>query len=250
MSLSHGADANVKPLREKILIVEDEIDFGSELGVMLERYGFDVYMVSSADEVIPAIGSFHPAIVVLDQFVRNFDMLSFLPKIRTSFDGGIMILTGNTDSADKIIGLESGADDFVIKTTEPREILARLRSLTRRKATYLAESRGRPTHAASTQVRHGWNVNLIAREVRSPDGVSVQLTGMEFDTFLMLFQRTGEVVSREDMVEHILERHIDASGRSIENLVSRVRTKFKPVVGDRSLIKSVRGKGYAFLGFG
>jgi two-component system OmpR family response regulator len=249
MSLGLVANANVKTRREKILIVEDEIEFSSELGIMLERYGFEVYMVASADQVIPAIRSFRPAILVLDQFVHNFDMLSFLPKIRTGFDGGIMILTGNTDSADKIIGLESGADDFVIKTTEPREILARLRSLTRRTATYHAESRGRPTHAASTQARHGWNVNLIAREVRSPDGVDVELTGMEFDTFSMLFQRTGEVVSREDMVEHILERHIDASGRSIENLVSRVRTKFKTIVGDRPLIKSVRGKGYAFLGF-
>lgn len=237
-------------IREKILVAEDEIDFGNEFCAMLERYGFDFHMVHSANEVIPAIGSFHPRVLVLDQFIQNHDMLSFLADIRHHFDGGIMILTGNTDIVDRIVGLEAGADDFVVKTTEPREILARLRALARRKDTVHADSRDWSTHAASAETRNGWDVDLIAREVRSPDGVCIPLTGLEFIAFLLLFQRPGEVVSRDDLAEHIFGRNINTIGRSVENLVSRVRIKFQLIIGDRTLIKSVRGQGYVFVGFG
>lgn len=250
VSGDQGERVNTIQIRERVLVVEDEVEFGRELCLMLERYGFDTRMVHGAGETLNAIGSFRPTILVLDQFVQNFDMLPFLREIRRHFNGGVMILTGNADPVDKIIGLELGADDFVVKTTEPREIVARLRALARRRDAGHAVNPDQPTHAASVQKRDGWFIDRVAREIRSPDGIYVPLTGLEFDTFLMLFHRPGEIVSRDDMAEHILERNIDATGRSIENLVSRVRVKFKPVTGDRPLIKSVRGKGYAFLGFG
>jgi len=91
-------------------------------------------------------------------------------------------------------------------------------------------------------------VDTARREVRTPQGDAIALTGLEFDAFQMLHRVPGRVVSRETLAKEILQRHISASGRSIENLISRIRLKFVPYTGDYPIIRSVRGKGYVFLG--
>ena len=233
--------------RERVLLVEDEPEFSTELAGMLRRYGFDVAVASDVAQMAEALQSFVPTILILDQFLHDTDMLQRLEDIRTGFKGGLMVLTGNNDITDKVLALEHGADDFVLKTTHPREVLARLRVLARRNA--IASMAAHPPEAPASRESDGWVVDTSRREVRSPQGDIIALTGLEFDAFQMLYQRQGKIVSRESLVKEILQRHVSACGRSIENLLSRVRAKFAPHIGDRPLIRSVRGKGYVFLGF-
>jgi two-component system OmpR family response regulator len=234
-------------IRERILIVEDEPEFSTELAGMLRRHGFDVGVVNDLTQMAESVSKFEPTILILDQFVHEIDMLPRLAQIRMGFKGGLMVLTGNSDVTDRVLALEHGADDFVLKTTHPREVLARLRALARRSATTGSEpcfSEG--PHGPGPD---GWTVDHARREVRTPNGDVPALTGLEFDAFRMLHQMPGKIVSRESLAKEILQRHVCASGRSIENLISRVRAKFAPHVGSRPLIRSVRGKGYVFLGF-
>lgn len=233
--------------RDRILLVEDEPEFSTELSGMLRRYGFDVTVVNDAAEMNEAMQAAAPTILILDQFLHDTDMLPRLADIRATFRGGLMVLTGNNDITDKVLALEHGADDFVVKTTHPREVLARLRVLARRNVA--AGAAAEPAEAPVGPDSGGWIVDTARREVRSPNGDIIALTGLEFDAFQMLHQRQGKIVSRETLVTEILQRHVCASGRSIENLLSRVRAKFAPFIGDRPLIRSVRGKGYVFLGF-
>ncbi len=233
--------------RERILLVEDEPEFSAELAGMLRRYGFEVSVVDDAAEIEKALPAFDPTIMLLDQFLHHVDMLQHLSRIRSGFRGGLIVLTGNDDLADKVLALEQGADDFVLKTTHPREVLARVRALVRRNAVApVVPVRARVM--AVTELK-GWSVSGERREVRTPDDHVVALTGLEFDAFQMLAGVPGKIVSRESLAKEILQRHVCASGRSIENLMSRVRNKFGPFIGDHPFIRSVRGKGYVFLGF-
>lgn len=195
-----------------------------------------------------ALAVFSPNIMILDQFLQDTDMLSRLDEIRRSFQGGLMVLTGNNDISDKVLALEHGADDFVLKTTHPREVLARLRALGRRR-TAERPLTGSPVVISAEQNLAGWTVDTARREVRSPKGEVIPLTGLEYDIFHVLLQTPGTVVSREVLAQEVFQRRVHAVGRSIENLVSRVRSKFVPFMGEKELIRSVRGKGYVFVGF-
>lgn len=233
--------------RERVLIVEDDPEFSGELATMLRRYGFDVSVVNDTAELAEALQVLEPNVVILDQFLNDVDMLPHIAQIRTKFCGGLMVLSGNDEVTDKILALEQGADDFVIKTTHSREVLARLRALARRNAA--SRTAPIPAEPLPDAAQHGWSVQLARREVRTPDGSVVALTGLEFDAFQMLYVSPGKVVPRELLAKEILQRHVSATGRSIENLMSRVRIKFQPFTDGSPLIRSVRGKGYVFLGF-
>lgn len=233
--------------RDRILIVDDEAEFSAELAAMLRRYGFEVSVVCDASQMGEALPSFAPGVVVLDQFLADVDMLPRLAQIRTMFHGGLMVLSGNDDITDRVLALEQGADDFVVKTTPSREVLARLRALARRNS--VPPAAPSPAEQSHHSTLDGWEVHQARREVRTPHGIVVPLTGLEFDAFQLLYLAPGKVVPRECVAKEVLQRHVSATGRSIENLMSRVRIKFAPFIGDRPLIRSVRGKGYVFLGF-
>jgi two-component system OmpR family response regulator len=238
---------SIKNDTPRILVIEDECDFADELCTLLLRYGFQTKLVEDAGSLLQAIEDFKPNLLILDQFVKNTDMLQYLGRIRERHSGTIMVLTANTNTTDRVIGLEAGADDFVIKSTQPREIIARIRALVRRHDEEKQKSIIMPR--SIKQSERGWHVDPIRREVRSPCGDVIQLTGTEFDMFHLLYQSPGEIVSKELLASHILERDLDLTGRSVENIISRIRNKFRPVTEDLPLIRAVRGKGYVFVGF-
>jgi two-component system OmpR family response regulator len=231
----------------RIQVVEDEYDFADEFCIMLSRYGFHTKLSQDIQSLFQTIDEFRPNVVVLDQFVNNIDTLQYLGRIRERYSGKIMVLTANTNATDRIIGLESGADDFVIKSIDPREIVARVRALARRHAE--ESQRSIATPRSSTRAESGWYVDPIRREVRAPNGETIQLTGAEFDMFHLLHESPGEIVSKELLAREILERDLNLSGRSVENIISRIRNKFRPVTKDLPLIRAVRNKGYVFIGF-
>lgn len=239
--------------RKRLLVVEDDKDFVLELSDLLGRYGFDVMDVDKLEDLRQALVDHHPNVLILDQFVNGEDLLAELPKVRGMFGGGIVMLTGNANSADRILGLEGGVDDFVLKAAEPRELVARIRAVMRRSGRGDDASAPLPAPRSADVTQKEaigqWKLDRGRRRLVAPDGQRVALTGMEFDVLMRLYDAHGQLVSRDDLVREVLRRQVDCAGRSIENLISRIRNKVRPYLGDTECIKSIRGQGYVFTGF-
>ncbi len=235
--------------RKRLILVEDDSDFALELTDLLFRYGFDVFSVDDLAKLRHALVEHHPDVLILDQFVNGQDLLAELSKLRDLFSGGIVMLTGNRDTTDRILGLEGGVDDFVLKTTEPRELVARVRAVIRRLGRREAALSQTPAEAGPVTPQGQWKLDRERRRLSTPHGELVDLTGMEFDVLLKLYEARGTVVSRDTFVRDVLRRHADCGGRSIENLISRIRIKMRPHLSSVECIKSIRGQGYVFVGF-
>jgi two-component system OmpR family response regulator len=231
----------------KVLLVEDDRAYSEELGAYLARYGFDVGRLETADDLVDKLHEASPDVVVLDQFMQGADVLAELHALRRSFSGQIMVLTGNDCERERILGLENGADEFLVKGVSFREVVARLRVLAR----HGQHPVGSPTdnEAPHGDRDAGWSVDPVRRQIVSPAEGTVELTGLEFETFFRLYSKRGSIVSKEELALHVLKRPLIAAGRSLENLLSRIRVKFMPHVKRETLIKAIRGKGYVFLGF-
>jgi two-component system OmpR family response regulator len=216
-----------------IVLLEDDADFAAELSEYLRRHGFDVRHVTTLPDLLAALAAEPPDLLVLDQFLAVGDALAELPAIRGVYSGGLVFLTGNTDATDRVLGLELGADDFMVKTTPPREIVARLRSVIRR----------------ANRQPSGWTIDRDRRTVIDPSGRDVHLTAAEFAMLAMLDQSRGEAVSRELISQTVLHRPHTSSDRAVDNLVLRVRSKLATSGVSGEVIKSVRSAGYVFVGF-
>lgn len=234
--------------RKRVVVVEDDKDFVLELSDLLRRYGFHVLAVGKLAGLGQALAAHNPDVLILDQFVDGQDLLPELPMVRAMFPRGILMLTGNVDATDRILGLEAGADDFVLKTSEPRELVARIRAVMRRSGCPEDQPQQTPEDTSAESVVQ-WRLDRERRRLTAPDGQLVDLTGMEFDVLLRLYDARGHVVRRENLVREVLRRHVDCAGRSVENLISRIRSKIRPHLGNSECIKSIRGQGYVFVGF-
>lgn len=234
--------------RDRVLIVDDDAGYAGQLATFFDRYGFSSTVVAHSMELPAVISKANPKLVIMDQFVDNSDLIPMLPQIRAVYSGALVLLAANSNLTDRILALEGGADDFMCKTLDSREVLARLRALSRRTFARDSAPRGNDKRGALPVIsRRGWTVNAARREVIAPDGTMVPLTGLEFDSFLLLFQSPGVVIEREELAIRVLRRPLSLAGRSLENLISRIRAKFEVYVDGHPFIKSVRGKGYVFL---
>src|SRR6185312_7599160 len=210
-----------------LLLVDDDETYAEELSSYLGVHGFAVESCGSMEEAFDRISAKTPDIVILDQFLGTLDSLSMIRRLRRRFMGGLMILTGNAEPTDRIVGLELGADDFVSKLTTPREIVARLRSLLRRSQNLAASQEDGPAPAKAPAVAGKWVLDMSRQELYAPNGRLVHLTSAEFGTLRHLNAHRGQAVSREDLSHAVLHRRFDALDRSIDNLVSRLRKKFE-----------------------
>jgi len=233
----------------EILLVDDDDSFAEELSAYLNVHGFAVDVAGSMDAAFDYISVKSPDIVILDQFLGAVDSLSMIRQLRRRFPGGLMILTGNAEPTDRIVGLELGADDFVSKLTSPREVVARLRSLQRRSQNLAAQQQEDAPPATAPERSGRWVLDMSRQELFAPDGRLVHLTSAEFGTLRHLNAHKGQPVSRDDLSRAVLHRRFDALDRSIDNLVSRLRKKFEALDPTCRVLKTVRGEGYVFVGF-
>jgi two-component system, OmpR family, response regulator len=221
----------------RILLVEDDQAFSSEFCAFLETFGYRAEVASSLDQLKLVSKTREFDLIILDQFLNGQDSLRYLPELRMKHTGGLIILTNNQDDADRILGLELGADDFIPKTQKPREILARVRAVLRRSL------RAQPQEASE------WEIDRSRREVRGPDGQAMQLTSAEYNLLLYVVGHQGEVVDRDDLYSAVIGR--DKAGpydRTLDNLISRVRKVIAANSDYADAFKSVRGRGYFYAG--
>ncbi len=228
--------------RERVLVVDDDPAICRLLARFLGGEGFEVETVTSGRSMWQRLESWPCDLLILDlRLPSGEDGLSLARSIRQQSEIAIIMLTGRSDCVDKVVGLEVGADDYVTKPFEPRELLARIRSVLRRA--------GSPANGLGHRelLRFaGWTFDVDQRVLTSPDGEPVDLTSYEFELLAALATRPGRPLSRDMILEIIAHRQWGPDDRSIDVLVGKLRRKLNDNPRSPELIKTVRGLGYVF----
>jgi DNA-binding response OmpR family regulator len=227
--------------RSRVLLIDDDEALGSLLREYLAPFGFAVKVAPHPDDGLRALEADPPDIVVLDVMLPGMDGLAVCRKVRERSRVPIVMLTARGNVADRILGLELGADDYLAKPFEPRELVARLQAVLRR---------GSPAREAGETVRVGsLEIDWDARATRL-DGRPLELTGAEFALLSLLVRNRGRVLSRDRILETTRGLDWEAFDRSVDVLVSRLRQKLGDDPRRPVFIKTVRGAGYRFIGGG
>ena len=219
----------------KILLVEDNISFGTDLKTYLSDYGFEIEIITTGDTAIETIVRMNPTIVLLDLMLPGTNGFEICRQVRNRFSGIIIMLTASQLVSDHIQSLDCGADDFINKPFEPSILLARIRRL-------LSRNNLSTTSNTSLSV-NGLVFNLVEETVLFKDS-PVELTDIEFRILHELAQFQNIVVSREELYRKILDKEYDGIDRGIDVHVSRIRRKLTVVGFEAKRIKSIRGLGY------
>ena len=224
-----------------ILIVEDDRDIANMLVELVTEGGFEASAVMSGSEMDRLLRRLDFDLILLDAMLPGEDGFSICRRLRASGTTPIVMLTALGEDIDRILGLELGADDYVTKPFNSRELLARIRSLLRR-ASYSTQ-----THDQTGAMSFAdWRIDPLSRQLHDPEGVEVSMTTAEFDILLAFCSNPGRVMTREQLLSLT---HAGAAGpvqRSIDVHVSRVRQKIEPNLREPTLIKTVRLGGYLF----
>ncbi len=226
----------------KVLIVDDDGQIRQLLAAFLRDNGLDVVLARDGVEMRQALGRAAVDLVVLDLMLPGVGGLDLCRDLRRTSRVPVIMLTAKGDDTDRIVGLEVGADDYLAKPFNPRELLARIHAVLRRSTVDPAP--GQPVRTG--YVFDGWRADLLRRELSSSDGVLVDLSGAEFDLLLAFLESPNRVLSRERLLE-TARGGPDVFDRAIDVLVSRLRRKIEQGQGGQELIKTVRGAGYLFM---
>jgi two-component system phosphate regulon response regulator OmpR len=223
----------------RALVVDDDGKLQNLLREFLEGYGVEVLSLLDGNNIIDNLEGMKPDVVVLDIMLPGKDGLELLKEIRRFSSVPVIMLTARGEETDRIVGLELGADDYLPKPFNPRELLARIRAVMRRHSPKEREKRG--------LVRAGELVLDRPRLKLSKGGREVDLSTTECKLLEALIENTGRVVSRDFLLEYARERSHSAFDRSIDVHVSRLRAKLESVLEPRTRIKSVWGAGYMWV---
>jgi len=226
---------------DHILIVEDEPITREQLVSYFEDEGFRVSSTGSGDEVQNIIDDTNVILVLLDIKLPGKDGLTLTREIRVNSDIGIILVTSKQEQIDRILGLESGADDYVTKPFDPRELLSRSRNLIRR--VQIQQSQRRRNHIRKFD---GWSLDLNKRELTSPDGEPIQLSAGEYQLLLAFMEQAGEVMNRDQLMNRIRNREWFPDDRYIDVLVGQLRKKLGERAANAKIIATIHGTGYLF----
>jgi DNA-binding response OmpR family regulator len=218
---------------ESILIVEDEASIASFVSLYMKNAGYSVRTAASGEEALAQISSSTPALIVLDLMLPGIDGIEVCRRIRKTSDVPILMLTARDEDVDKIIGLEVGADDYLTKPFNPRELVARVKSILRR-----ATPERRQLESAVLQ--HGELVIDAGRREVRVGGEEVQLAPKEFDLLWELLDHRGLVLTRDQLLERVWGYTFAGDTRTVDVHVRQLRRK----LGDASPIVTVWGVGY------
>jgi two-component system OmpR family response regulator len=226
-----------------ILIVDDDERVCRLVGRYLRREGYRVRTAGNGGEMRRAMKEEPPRLVILDLMLPDEDGFELARELRARSDLGIVMLTGRTDLVDRIVGLELGADDYVTKPFDERELLARVRSVLRRMAAPDREQAGERSVARFG----GWTLDLSAYELTAADARPVSLTEHEFRLLAALVSHGRRVLTRDAILENVFGRSWTPDDRSIDVLVAKLRRKLDDDARNPKVIKTVRGAGYRLI---
>ncbi|MDT7042960.1 response regulator [Candidatus Nitronereus thalassa] len=228
-----------------ILIVDDEPTIRGPLATYLTQNGFRLSTAGNASEAKKVLESSAIELVVLDIMMPGENGLSLCRHLRETKDIPTILLTAMAEETDRIVGLEMGADDYVVKPFNPRELLARIKSVLRR-ANSLPKKE--PLVFAKTITFDPWRLYVAQRELMGNDGVAIPLSTSEFGLLMVFLQHPQMVLTRDQLLDLTRNRAAEMFDRSIDIQVSRLRKKIERDPKNPTLIKTVWGGGYTFTG--
>lgn len=229
-----------------ILVVDDEELIRGLLERILKRDGYDVTTVADGAGFLKVMETGNIDLVLLDIRLGRDHGFDLAREARERHRTPLIFLTGDTDMADKIAGLELGAEDYITKPFDQRELLARIKVVLRRQEATAAPGQEKRDHRRLTFA--GFTLDLTAHELSAPKGESVELTGMELSILACLAQRPREALSRDDISQVVSGRMRDRRDRTIDVVMSKLRRKLGQAAdGEPDLIQTVRGVGYKFM---
>lgn len=231
----------------RLLIVDDDLDIRNLLGRFLTQHGFDVALANGGKELFQHLQRQTFDAIILDLMMPEEDGLSLCKKIRLDSNIPIIMLSAIGEEVDRIVGLEMGADDYLPKPFNPRELLARIKAILRRRQTLPATPQEDIRNTSAIVYSFcGWALHYTTRQLLSPDNTEVSLSAGEFDLLLALVTHPNHVLSRDQLLDLTKNRQAGPFDRSIDIQISRLRRKIDDDSKKPSVIKTVRGGGYIF----
>ena len=222
----------------RVLVVEDEMNIARLVRDYLEHAGFDVLVAGDGESALASVRGAHPDLLVLDLGLPGRDGLDVTREVRRTSNVPIIILTARGDEADRIVGLELGADDYIVKPFSPREVVARVRAVLRR-----VEAAG----SAPPEIVRAADVTIDVPRMRvTADERPVDLTPTEFQLLLVLARQAGRVFTRGQLLDAIHGVSIESYERAIDAHVKNLRRKLEPEPGRPRYVLTVHGVGYRF----
>lgn len=221
----------------RVLLIDDDQDLNTLLARYLRGFNFDVRVTADPNEGLRTLEADPPDIVILDVMLPEMDGFSVCRKVRERSRVPIVMLTARGDVGDRIVGLELGADDYVSKPFEPRELMARMHAVLRRSV----DTPGERVLVGPLEVN--WTTSVVRL-----DGRSLSLTPAEFELLAVFVRSRGRILSRDRILDETHGIDLDAYDRSIDVLVSRLRQKLGDDPKQPRFIRTVRGTGYRFIG--
>ncbi|HEX5056673.1 MAG TPA: response regulator transcription factor [Gammaproteobacteria bacterium] len=227
----------------RLLIADDDIELCDLLRDYLQREGFTVNVAHDGQAALRSIAGSRPDLMILDVMLPQKSGFEVLRELRRRTDLPILMLTAKGDQVDRIVGLEMGADDYIPKPCDPRELVARIRAVLRRT--------GDPADGPSPGIVQVGDITLNTSTLELlKDGARVEATAAEFSVLHQLLIHAGKPVSKEELTLKCLGRHLTPHDRSIDVHVSNLRRKLGRTAQDQDRIKSIRGGGYQYIAIG
>src|SRR3954452_4984335 len=226
-----------------ILVVEDDRETRTLIAKYLRNNSCNVTTATDGREMTKIMGGHRIDLLILNVMLPGEGGLTLCRKLRAESPVPIIMLTARGEDVDRILGLEMGADDYLPKPFNPRELLARINAVLRRHAVAYTAS---ATEGATALAFAGWRIDLRLRELRNPEGAHVAMTSAEFDLLRTFCERPGRVLSRDSLLDLTQGRNPGSFERSIDVLVSGIRRKIEPDPQAATMIKTVRSGGYMF----
>lgn len=224
----------------RILIVDDDNDLRGLIGDFLGQNGFEVHLAAQGRDMDKVLARGDISLVVLDYMMPGEDGLSICKRLKEQGGPPVIMLSARGEEIDRIVGLELGADDYMAKPFHPRELLARVRAVLRRR-----EGRNEVETRAAVSQFFGWQLDNIKRNLTRPDGVQVALSNAEFDLLRVFLDRPGRALSRDQILDYLHGPNTDSFDRAIDVQISRLRRKLSDDHNE-DIIRTIRGIGYMF----
>lgn len=226
-----------------VLVVDDDEDIRDLVANYLGSQGLLVFEAASEAELLAGVAENSPEVILLDVNLGSEDGFAIARRLRNHWVGGLLMVSGRGDTIDRVVGLEIGADDYITKPFDLRELLARIRSVSRRSMQPIVQAQAENEHRPVLRFDQ-FALDTGRRELRRTDGTVVALTTGEYGLLLMLCEQSGRILSRDQILQRTHHRDAGPFDRTIDVQIGRLRRKLGDEGKEPRVIKSVRGAGY------